>query len=113
MQSSSLKLPTASTFNGATVRSFISTEATSVSKKVVTQGRVSLAPSPGDRRGPLPIAALVVKPVAGAAEAPSKDPPVPGVPQKLVPEKAEGGKKSGFVPDEFTRKVFEDAGRRT
>jgi len=103
-ESSTLKLPTAATFNGASVVTFISSEMTSIAKTVGAGGRVTMAPSPQDRKGPLPLAALVTKPVAELI-APPKDlkNEVPEIKKIEVPVEK---KKSGAFLDKIYMSAF-------
>lgn len=122
LESSSLKLPTASTFNGASVKTFVSTEASAIAKSGLLKGKADMAPRSTDRKGPLPIGALVSKAVEAEVPAsptpnlrivPSRPGAHPGTPPaKATPPgtKVELPKKSGSLWKFFESPAYAQEG---
>lgn len=73
---------TAKPKDGESVSTFISSEAYTFAKTGDLKALKSLKPTPLDLKGPLPVAVLVKKAIAAAADAP------PAAPEKPVPHKA-------------------------
>ena len=81
---SSVKVPTSNSYNGADIKTFVSSEAMTFTKMGNLKSLKEIIPRNTDKRGPFPIAVLITKPVAAVADA-SKLPAVPAKEEKKKP----------------------------
>ncbi len=90
-ETSSLKVPTSTTFDGAQIRPFISSESWTYAKAGLLTEIRDAAKRSGDKSGPLPIAALITKPVANDNGTPPA--PTPEKTDAETDENADSNKK--------------------
>lgn len=96
-ESSSIKVPTSDNFEGAKVRSFVSSEEWTYAKAGSPKEIRSVNPTAADKRGPLPLAVIITKPGIKKAEGDSPGKTEPAKSQSPGSKPSEPKASTGFL----------------